>query len=60
MDERAFSLISEALLAVFFISFFYQGRFLCLEQRGYARTPKRAEINRMRERMDEVIRPKVG
>jgi hypothetical protein len=57
LDLRTLSLISEALLTVFLVTFFYQGRMVCLEQRGYARNPQRAEINRMRQRLEQLIRP---
>jgi hypothetical protein len=55
LDLRTLSLISEALLAVFVVTFFYQGRMVCLEQRGYARNPQRREIDRMRERLEQLL-----
>jgi hypothetical protein len=55
VDPRTFSLISEGLLAVFLATFFYQGRMVCLEQRGYARHPGRAEMDRMRRRLEELL-----
>lgn len=55
LELRTLSLISEALLAVFLITLVYQGRMVCLEQRGYVRSPRRQDVKRMRERLQDLL-----
>lgn len=50
------SLISESLLIIFLVAIAYQGRMVRLEQQGYARNPGQRDMNRMRERLEELLK----
>lgn len=49
------SLIGEALLGVFLLTLIDQGRMICLGQRGYVRSPHRRNVDRMRERLQDLL-----
>ncbi|MCU0529388.1 MAG: hypothetical protein MUD04_07825 [Cyanobium sp. Prado107] len=55
VDLRTLSLIGEALLGVFLLTLIDQGRMICLGQRGYVRSPHRRNVDRMRERLQDLL-----
>ncbi|MEY3544333.1 MAG: hypothetical protein RLZZ247_490 [Cyanobacteriota bacterium] len=55
MDIITLSLCGQVLLAVFLVTLLHQARMVCQEKNGYIQSNRRAEIDRMRDRLEAIL-----